>query len=133
MTGAVGHVSNVPRSRRLGLCPDRVSVGTESQPTDQDVTMPVSVDCPRCKHPLSVPESQAGSYIRCPQCRGRLWVPSEEERQEALKEVAQPGGVGAGPVGAFGAGPCRPGGVPPGSGVGPQAGPARPGSDFLCN
>jgi hypothetical protein len=40
--------------------------------------MPLKIDCPRCKHRLSVAERKAGSYARCPQCRARLWIPDAE-------------------------------------------------------
>ncbi len=83
--------------------------------------MPVNVDCPRCKRPLSVPETQAGSYIRCPRCRGRLWVPSVEEQRESPEGPAR--------FEDFGAGPCRPGSALRVRDSGAQAGPTRPGSE----
>ncbi len=39
--------------------------------------MPIKIDCPRCKKPLSVPSKKAGGYANCPQCDGRFWVPQE--------------------------------------------------------
>lgn len=39
--------------------------------------MPITIDCPRCKKPLAVPRKKAGSYVRCPECAGRLWVPPD--------------------------------------------------------
>jgi hypothetical protein len=37
--------------------------------------MPIELDCPRCKHRLSVPSRKAGDYATCPRCQGRFWVP----------------------------------------------------------
>jgi len=39
--------------------------------------MPIKLDCPRCEKPLSVPRKKAGSYVQCPECMGRLWVPED--------------------------------------------------------
>jgi hypothetical protein len=44
--------------------------------------MPVKIDCPRCQCRLSVAERKAGSYVRCPQCRARLWIPAEGDEGE---------------------------------------------------
>ena len=38
--------------------------------------MAIELDCPRCKHRLSVPSQKAGDYATCPRCKGRLWVPN---------------------------------------------------------
>jgi hypothetical protein len=37
--------------------------------------MAMKLDCPRCKHRLSVPNKMAGSYAHCPRCAGQFWVP----------------------------------------------------------
>lgn len=37
--------------------------------------MPITLDCPRCKQTLAVPAKKAGTYVRCPRCNGRFWVP----------------------------------------------------------
>jgi hypothetical protein len=39
--------------------------------------MAIRIDCPRCKHPLAVPNKMAGSYARCPRCGGRFFVPKD--------------------------------------------------------
>jgi len=39
--------------------------------------MAIKLDCPRCNKPLSVPSKKAGSYVNCPQCMGRFWVPKD--------------------------------------------------------
>jgi len=39
--------------------------------------MPLTLNCPRCKKPLSVPKKKAGSYINCVHCSGRLWIPKD--------------------------------------------------------
>jgi len=39
--------------------------------------MPLILNCPRCKKPLSVPSKKAGSYVNCVHCSGRLWVPKD--------------------------------------------------------
>jgi hypothetical protein len=50
--------------------------------------MPIQLDCPRCKHRLSVPSRKAGDYATCPRCKGRFWVP------EAKPAPAAPPGPG---------------------------------------
>ena len=37
--------------------------------------MPFVVNCPTCRKPLSVHESQAGTVVPCPHCRQRLTAP----------------------------------------------------------
>ena len=39
--------------------------------------MAIKIDCPRCKTHLQVPSRQAGGYIKCVHCQGRLWVPKD--------------------------------------------------------
>lgn len=39
--------------------------------------MPLKLDCPRCKRSLAIPAKRAGTYVICPQCQGRFWVPEE--------------------------------------------------------
>jgi len=40
--------------------------------------MPIRLECPRCKRPLAIPTKKAGSYVNCPSCKGRFWVPADE-------------------------------------------------------
>lgn len=40
--------------------------------------MPIKLDCPRCKKPLAVPSKKIGSYVNCPHCTGRFWVPDPD-------------------------------------------------------
>ncbi len=50
--------------------------------------MAIKLPCPRCKKPLAVPNKKAGSYVNCPLCNGRLWVPKDSQADAAhLDEV----------------------------------------------
>ncbi len=59
--------------------------------------MPIKLDCPRCKTLLAVPRKKIGSYVHCPHCSGRFWVPKPEEPGTAatpppgVNDGAQPG------------------------------------------
>ncbi|MBN1910619.1 MAG: hypothetical protein JW818_12815, partial [Pirellulales bacterium] len=57
--------------------------------------MPIKVDCPRCRKPLAVPSKKAGSYVNCPECNGRFWVPAASKIEESSAELALPPGLGA--------------------------------------
>ncbi len=59
--------------------------------------MPIELDCPRCKHRLSVPSKKAGGYATCPRCKGRFWVP-ETTAQEPQRTGPAGGAVGAASV-----------------------------------
>jgi|GEM_PF-2462006 len=50
--------------------------------------MAIKLPCPRCKKPLAVPNKKAGTYVNCPLCNGRLWVPKDSQADAAhLDEV----------------------------------------------
>jgi len=85
--------------------------------------MPLKIDCPRCKWPLSVPGKKAGSYVICPQCKGRLWVPKGLEKEAAGS--ASGAAPLAGPPGDRRAGPLLPA-TPPVPASPPLPAPARP-------
>lgn len=44
--------------------------------------MAIKIDCPRCKTPLQVPDAQAGEYVNCVHCKGRLWIPKDGRADE---------------------------------------------------
>ena len=50
--------------------------------------MPIKLDCPRCKRPLSVPSKKTGSYVNCPDCRGRFWVPEDSSADAPRADAA---------------------------------------------
>lgn len=58
--------------------------------------MPIKLDCPRCKTPISVPSKKAGSYVACPRCQGKFWVP-DENPNETFREGSPPDGSGTFP------------------------------------
>ncbi len=49
--------------------------------------MAIKIDCPRCKTPLQVPNGQAGGYVNCAHCKGRLWVPKDAVADETPVEA----------------------------------------------
>jgi hypothetical protein len=55
--------------------------------------MPIKIDCPRCKKALAVPGKKAGSYVNCPSCSGRFWVPADAPSEPA--PAAAPSGTTA--------------------------------------
>lgn len=58
--------------------------------------MPITLDCPRCKQSLAVPSKMAGSYVNCPRCSGRFWVP-EGTKDAGLKSAPEMPAIAAPP------------------------------------
>jgi hypothetical protein len=58
----------------------------------------ISLSCPSCRRPLSLPDHLKGSWVKCPGCKNTFQAPAEvavvEEVQavEAVPEPAVPGG-----------------------------------------
>ncbi len=46
--------------------------------------MPIKLDCPHCKNPLSVPKKFAGTETRCPRCQSEFRVPEPGEQPAEL-------------------------------------------------
>lgn len=49
--------------------------------------MAIKIDCPRCKMSLRVPNGEAGGYVNCAHCKGRLWVPKDAAADETPVET----------------------------------------------
>ncbi len=49
--------------------------------------MPIQLDCPQCKRPLAIPSKKAGSFVACPQCNARLWVPGDASKAKPIAPV----------------------------------------------
>jgi DNA-directed RNA polymerase subunit RPC12/RpoP len=84
---------------------------------------PIRFDCPRCKKPVEVPASEAGSKQPCPSCGQRLQVPAASTGQPSVPAPQQaPAMSHASPIaaGAPVAGPL------PGGAVQSQPAPAWP-------
>lgn len=79
--------------------------------------MPITLDCPRCKQSLAIPSKKAGSYVSCPRCNGRFWVPEDAPKDSGKASVAVPPGMAVPPTASQAA-------LPPGSAAGP--GPSGP-------
>ena len=60
--------------------------------------MAIKLPCPRCKRPLAVPNKKAGSYVNCPSCNGRLWVPGDAPADATHVEAVVAQGSSAGPA-----------------------------------
>jgi len=84
--------------------------------------MAIKLHCPRCKKSLAAPNKKAGSYVNCPSCSGRLWVPRDALADATHLEavVAQGSSPGAVPPAS------TPASVPPGQT--PLPPPASPGT-----
>ena len=113
--------------------------------------MPITLDCPRCKQPLSVPAKKVGSYVNCPRCNGRFWVPESAAKEPYPPRTPAPPPAGnPGPLAGMAAPPglvpladslppLGPPGTPPGKSsvhapqgfvtpfAPPPAAPAQPG------
>jgi len=64
--------------------------------------MPIKLDCPRCRRPLSVPSKLTGSYAKCPHCDGSFWVSedpaaSQPQAGSTIMPPTPPPGVAAPP------------------------------------
>lgn len=70
--------------------------------------MPLKFTCPRCKTVLTLPQTVAGSYVKCGHCRGRVWVP-----ESPGSGGESPAGAGLPPGQPAAAVPGVPGGPPP--------------------
>ncbi|MFZ5829360.1 MAG: hypothetical protein ACOY3P_04700 [Planctomycetota bacterium] len=59
--------------------------------------MAIKLQCPRCKKSLAVPSKKANSYVSCPNCSGRFWVPKDPPPNVTPPEgsVEPPDGKGA--------------------------------------
>ncbi|MBN2024810.1 MAG: hypothetical protein JW809_18670 [Pirellulales bacterium] len=57
--------------------------------------MSIKVECPRCRKALAVPNRKAGSYVNCPECQGRFWVPESAPAEPA---PARPGAAAPPPA-----------------------------------
>ena len=65
--------------------------------------MAIKFDCPRCRNSLLVPGEKAGSYVNCPRCGGRFWVPKARRRTFPGRRRSRGGRDGGLAVGAAGA------------------------------
>jgi len=79
--------------------------------------MAIKIDCPRCKKALSIPEKTAGSYVHCPGCGGRFWVPKQASGVSAEPATTPAAGSAA---------PVAPSGEIAGASGGPPSGPVPP-------
>lgn len=57
--------------------------------------MPIHVICPKCKKPLTAPDSMAGKKVKCPGCQAVMNVPAgipayQGETKLAVKTSAPP-------------------------------------------
>lgn len=80
--------------------------------------MRITITCPRCKRSMSAASKLAGSYVTCPHCDGRFWVP-----EAAVDEPPQP----SPPPGPSNSGQVPPGktSTPVGTGTVPTGSPLR--------
>lgn len=97
--------------------------------------MRITLDCPRCKQPLAVPTRRVGTYVNCPRCNGRFWVPDGAGDAGKSSVVVPEGDLNSSAIVPLGKAPVAtpPGMSPPASGpslaVSPEVapGPLPPG------
>jgi len=58
--------------------------------------MPITVTCPRCKQSMAAASKLAGSYVTCPRCSGRFWVPENVGDEPSGSAVLPPGSAAPG-------------------------------------